>query len=166
MSAPTKILVPTDFSEASGAALRYACGLADALSASLCILHTVENAFDARTYPELQDAAREYFKRFERDARAQLEAVLTPEEKAKYRATFALRTGIAADEILQVLHDQRDIDLVVMATHGRGGVARLLIGSVADKVVRAARCPVVTIRIPDVDEPQEIRAAQHPAPGA
>jgi nucleotide-binding universal stress UspA family protein len=86
-------------------------------------------------------------------------ATLSPEDKRKYRATFALRNGIAAQEILLYLQEHPDVDLVVMATHGRGGVARLMMGSVADKIVRAARCPVVTIRVPELEEQSAGRAA-------
>jgi nucleotide-binding universal stress UspA family protein len=149
MSAVKKILVPTDFSKASEAAVEYACGLAEALNASLCIFHSVENP-----YP----IGGEYFEWFERKAGKNLEAVLTPDQKIKYGATVVLRGGPAAQEILRYLQEQDDIDLVVMATHGRGGVSRLVLGSVADKVLRAAPCPVVTIRRLG-DEPNRTRAA-------
>ena len=72
--------------------------------------------------------------------------MLSEEEKAKYQPKLVYRTGATADEILDYLREQGDIDLVVMATHGRGGAARLMMGSVADKIVRAAPCPVLTIR--------------------
>jgi nucleotide-binding universal stress UspA family protein len=73
-------------------------------------------------------------------------------EKARYRATLVLRKGAPAQEILAYLREHDDIDLIVMATHGRGGVARLMMGSVADKIVRAAPCPVVTIRASEATE--------------
>jgi len=57
-----------------------------------------------------------------------------------------LQLGVPSSEILDRLHEEPAIDLVVMATHGRGGVARLVMGSVADKIVRAAPCPVLTLR--------------------
>ena len=82
----------------------------------------------------------------ERATARDLEALLTAEEKAQYGAVLVRRTGAAAHEILDYLREQGDIDLVVMATHGRGAAARLMMGSVADKVVRAAPCPVLTIR--------------------
>ena len=159
MSAIKKILVPTDFSEASEAALKYACRLADGLNASLCVLHTVENPYPLGAYTEYYSPPQEFFDRCEREGRKGLEASLTPEERSKYRATFVLRTGMAAEEIRLYLQEHPDVDLVVMATHGRGGVARLMMGSVADKIVRAARCPVVTIRLQDVEETKTGKAA-------
>ena len=153
-----KILVPTDFSEASEAALKYACELADALNASIYVLHAVEDPYPGYAYTEYYVPPQEFFEAREREARKRLESVLTGEEKAKYKANLVLRTGPAAREILEYLEEPTDVDLVVMATHGRGGVARLMMGSVADKVVRSASCPVVTIRA-EVDEARTTRAA-------
>ena len=163
MSAIKKILVPTDFSEASKAALRYACELATATNASLCILHAVENPYRLGGLPEYYSLSQDYSEQFERSARRELEGlletVLTPDEAKQYRVRLVLRRGVAAQEILLYLQEHPDIDLVVMATHGRGGVARLMMGSVADTLVRTARCPVLTIRVPDVEETKTTRAA-------
>jgi nucleotide-binding universal stress UspA family protein len=153
------ILVPTDFSKASAAALKYACELADAVNASLCVLHTVEKPYPIAGYYESYTLPQEFFDTLERRARTELEGVLTPEQKEKYGAALVLRHGVAAQEILQYLQEHPEIDLVIMATHGRGGVARLMMGSVADKVVRAAPCPVVTLRIGEAAEPKTSRAA-------
>jgi universal stress protein A len=146
MAAIKKILVPTDFSKGSAQALRYACALADTLNASLCLVHVIENQYLPGGYMEYYAPPPEYFEQVEREGRKNLEALLTPEQQNKYRATLVQRTGAAAHEILSYLQEQKDVDLVVMATHGRGGVSRLMMGSVADKVVRAAACPVLTIR--------------------
>ena len=158
MSAFKNILVPTDFSEASEAALKYACQLADALNASICVLHALEDPYPGYAYAEYYVPPEEFFEAREREARKRLDSILTGEEKTKYKANMVLRTGPAAREILEYLKEPTDVDLVVMATHGRGGVARLMMGSVADKVVRAAPCPVVTVRV-EVDEARAIRAA-------
>ena len=149
MSAIKKILVPTDFSEASKAALKYACELAKATNASVCILHAVENPYPVEQF---ERSAR-------RELEAFLEAVLTPDEGKQYRARLVLRSGVASQEILRYLQEHDDVDIVVMATHGRGGVARLMMGSVADTLVRTARCPVLTIRVPDVERTKTRRAA-------
>lgn len=159
MSAIKRILVPTDFSEASEAALKYACRLAADLNASLCVLHTIENPYPIGASTEYYCPPQEFFERYERESRKSLESVLTPEEQKKYRASLVLRNGVAAQEILLYLQEHDDVGLVVMATHGRGGVARLMMGSVADKIVRAARCPVVTIRVPDFEETKTGKAA-------
>ena len=141
-----EILVPTDFSSASKRALRYACELADAFGASLHVLHVAENPYVPGGYMEYYPPPQEFIESMAREARRQLDAVLTPEEKAKYRTELAYRTGLPAQEVLAYLRERPTIDLVIMATHGRGAVARLMLGSVADKVVRAAPCPVLTLR--------------------
>jgi universal stress protein A len=152
MAAIKKILVPTDFSQASREALRYACTLAGTLNASICLLHAIENEYLAGGYMEYYAPPPEYFEQVEREARKNLEGMLTPEEQAQYKATFVQRTGSPAREILNYIREQGDIDLVVMSTHGRGGVGRLMMGSVTDKVVRSAPCPVLTIRAPEKSE--------------
>jgi nucleotide-binding universal stress UspA family protein len=154
-----RILVPTDFSAASKAALKYACGLADSLNASLDILHAVDYPYSPGAYTEFYSLPQEFFDELETDARRSLEAVLTADAKERYRATLALRKGAAAREILSYLGEHHDIDLVVMATQGRGGVGRLMMGSVADKIVRTAPCPVVTIRASEATEAGAGRAA-------
>jgi nucleotide-binding universal stress UspA family protein len=140
MTAAKSILVPTDFSETSDVALRYAIDMAQALGAQLYLLHvpgaTGEN-FEAN-FP---------VGRFETAARERLGALLSQEDIARLRPEYALRIGTLADEIVRYA-DARDIDLIVMGTHGRSGVAHMLLGSVAEKVVRGARCPVLTIRHP------------------
>jgi universal stress protein A len=148
MAAITSILVPVDFSEASRTALRYACTLADSLDASLHVFHATVNPYAAAGYTEFVALPPELANDIERNAWEQLESLLTAEEKAKYRAALVNRTGSAAEEIIRYLEEHPEIDLVVMATHGRGSVARLMLGSVTDKIVRTAPCPVLTIREP------------------
>jgi universal stress protein A len=142
----TSILVPTDFSPASKRALRYACNLAKACSASLDVIHVLENPFTRAAFSEMYGPLQgDVLEELERRTRAELQAQLTLEERAKYSAVFILRAGVPAHEILDYLNEQRAIDLVVMATAGRGGIGRLMMGSVADKIVRAAPCPVLTV---------------------
>ena len=135
-----RILVPTDFSETSDAALKYGIGLAQGFSAQLHLLHipggTGEN-FEA-DFPVGQ---------FERAARERLETLVSQQEAKQLRPEYAMRIGAPSDEIMRYAGD-RDVDLIVMGTHGRTGVAHMLMGSVAEKVVRAAPCPVLTVRRP------------------
>jgi len=163
MSGIKKILVPTDFSEASKAALKYACELATATNASLCILHAFEDPYPVGGCPEHCSLPQDYFEHFDRSARRRLdafvEAVVAPDEGKQHRVRLVVRRGTAAPQILRYLHEHDDIDLVVMATHGRGGVARLMMGSVADKIVRAAKCPVLTIPLPIVENTKTRKAA-------
>lgn len=140
MIAVKSILVPTDFSETSDAALKYGIGLTQALGAQLFLLHVPGETgvnFEA-DFPIGQ---------FENVARERLETLVSPQEAKQLRPEYAMRMGAPADEIIRYA-DDRDIDLIVMGTHGRSGVAHMLMGSVAEKVVRAAPCPVLTVRHP------------------
>ena len=143
-----KILMPTDFSEASAAALKHACHLAEATHAEVCVLHIVENDYPLDVRTELYPSSDEFFQRRDRHAREQLDALLTPAEQERYRVSLVLRHGDPVTEILQYLHEHAAVHLVVMATHGRGAVKRFVLGSVADKMVRLAPCPVLTLRAP------------------
>jgi nucleotide-binding universal stress UspA family protein len=141
-----RILVPTDFSECSDAALRYGLELARKFGASLHLLHVIQ---DPATQPwaaegfavPLLDAVEQWRK----DAQARLEKSVPDADRAK--AIFSCDVASPFPEILRYAA-ANDIDLIVMGTHGRGGVSHLLLGSIAEKVVRRAPCPVLTVRYP------------------
>jgi universal stress protein A len=145
-----RILVATDFSETSALALDYARAMAGRFRASIHLLHVLD---EPPTLPTLgsdmfaADVTAFCATRHER-ARQHLQRLLTVEEGARFAATGAVRTGRAADTICDVAIE-RGADLIVMGTHGRSGVAHLLLGSVAEKVVRLAPCAVLTVR-PDI----------------
>jgi nucleotide-binding universal stress UspA family protein len=141
MIALKKILVPHDFSETSEAAVRYALALAHNFGARLYLLHVSDKArFEMATeFPlgldgTLEDAVRE-----------RLVKILTPREQVAFKPVFDFRSGSPAAEISRYAKEC-DIDLIVMGTHGRGLVAHAVLGSVAEKVVRTAPCPVLTVR--------------------
>jgi universal stress protein A len=145
-----RILVATDFSETSELALDYARTIAERFGASIHLLHVLDEL------PALSTLASEMFStemtalcatRHER-IRQRLQRILTVEEGARFCATGEVRTGRAAETIHDVAIERR-VDLIVMGTHGRSGVAHLLVGSVAEKVVRNAPCAVLTVR-PDI----------------
>jgi nucleotide-binding universal stress UspA family protein len=139
--------VPTDFSAGSAEALHYAFDLAVALGATLHIVHVLENPFVPGAFMEIYTPPpANYFIEMEQLALERLRALLSTEQQAQVRAVLTTRMGVPTSEILDRLHEQPPIDLVVMATHGRGGAARFMMGSVADKVMRSATCPVLTIR--------------------
>jgi universal stress protein A len=141
MIAFKRILVPTDFSEASDAALNYGIGLAQAFGAQLYLLHVPGETgvnFEA-DFPMIQ---------FENAVRERLDTLVGPKEIVKLRPEYALRLGAPSDQIVRYA-DDREIDLIVMGTHGRSGVAHMVMGSVAEKVVRTAPCPVLTVRQPE-----------------
>ena len=158
MQAVTSILVPVDFSAGSRRALAYAIGLADTFDASLHVIHVLDDSFALAGY--LETYAGNYMEVAEGQAGAELEGLLTPEQKARYAPVLAVRVGRPAIGILSYLSDHPEIDLVVMATAGRGRVARFMMGSVTDKVLRAAPCPVLTLHPHDhVEEGEANRAA-------
>lgn len=144
----TTILVPTDFSYASDAALGYARMLAARFGAALHLLHVVD---EPGSWSEVYAALPEIQLRLSADAAKRLEAMaacLPP----PVQATSAVVCGAPVPSIVKVA-ESKGADLIVMGTHGRRGMGHLLLGSVAERVVRLAPCPVLTVR--------EHRAAQH-----
>jgi len=133
----TRILVPTDFSASSAAALDYARMLAAQFGASLHLLHVLENGFLLPTVADPQTV--------ETGTLRQLRELLTTEDLKRGAVSVVLRSDAVADEIVTYARSN-GIDLIVMGTHGRGGLAHLLKGSVAERVVRTAPCMVLTDR--------------------
>jgi universal stress protein A len=139
-----RILVPTDFSPTSEAALRYGIALARAFNARLSLLHIPEHPGEA--------AEAEYpigiYEMMKNAANERLGGLLTKEQAHDLKPEYTMRIGNAAHEIVRFAAE-RNIDLIVMGTHGREGVARVLVGSVAETVVRRAPCPVLTVHNPE-----------------
>ena len=158
MRAVNSILVPVDFSASSTHALAYAIRLADTFGASLHVIHVLDDSFAVAGY--LETYVGDYMESAARQAGAELEGLLTPKQKARYSAALVVRIGKPANEILAYLAEHREVGLVVMATAGRGRVARFMTGSITDKVVRAAPCPVLTLHPHDrAEEEAPNRAA-------
>ena len=140
------VLVPTDFSDASESALRYGKAMAEKFGAALHVVHVMEDllahAWAAEVYvssmPQLRDE-------IEKESRQRLEALLTGTERKSLRGETALLAGNPFLEIIRYAK-AHEIDLIVMGTHGRGPIAHMLLGSVAEKVVRKSPCPVLTVR--------------------
>ncbi len=151
MIALKSILVATDFGEASGAALAYGRELARTFGATLHVLHVADDVYvrlggDAymAVLPELQRG-------LEVAAQKQLDELLIDNDPVPLPVKSAVLTSSAtAAAIVQYARDL-DIDLIVVGTHGRGAMAHLLMGSVAERVVRSASCPVLTVRHPEHD---------------
>lgn len=138
------ILFPTDFSDSSKAALEHATSLARDSGSSLLIVHVYDPAvviadtgFAGYPLAGGEDA--------EVQARSMLEAVV-PSDPAVPHA-HRLLSGKPAEQIVDVAH-QETVELIVMGSHGRRGLPRLLMGSVAEEVVRRAACPVLTVKQP------------------
>lgn len=146
-----RILVPTDFSEPSEKALRYGRTLVDVFRASLHVLHVIEEPFIHGWTSEGYIAALPDLRtELQKQAEERLDGLFTPGDREHFRVESLVRFGHPFNEIIRFAQDG-DIDLIVMGTHGRSGLAGLLIGSVAEKVVRSAPCPVLTVRHPEHD---------------
>jgi nucleotide-binding universal stress UspA family protein len=154
----TRILVPTDFSTASDAALDFAKTVARTFGASLHLLHVFEDPIVttgfAEAYAPLPAETRTALVN---DACAQLATRLTDEERDRFSATTEVVSGFSAMGIVEYAQDHQ-IDLIVMGTHGRTGMSHLFVGSVAERVVRLAPCPVLTVRADKVVVRQPHRA--------
>lgn len=141
------ILAPTDFSQHAEAALRFACGMAERLGATLHLLHALPEVVTP-VGPEpmlVPNLPPEYYAESESDSLAALRGVLKPEWGRPPAVEHAVRWGDAVDAIVGYARDHA-IDLVVIATHGRSGLSHVLLGSVAERIVREAPCPVLTLR--------------------
>ena len=143
------VLVATDFSEPSAAALDYGRELARSFNATLHVVHVTDNVFlqfGGEAYmavvPDLQ-------RDVDATARRQLEALLDEEDRAALRATPVVISAAAKPAVIVDYASKHGIDLIVMGTHGRGAVSHLLMGSVAERVVRTAPCPVLTVHHPE-----------------
>jgi nucleotide-binding universal stress UspA family protein len=140
------ILVPSDFSECSDAALRYGLELARRFDASLHVLHVVQ---DPLTQPWAAEGFSaplfEVVDKWQKEAKERL-AKAIPASDA-HRVTVSATIAWPYAEILRYANEH-NVDLIVMGTHGRGGMTHMLLGSIAEKVVRRAPCPVLTVRHP------------------
>ncbi len=145
-----KILFPTDFSTSSDAGLEFASALARDLGAKMIIVHVEEP-------PVVYGTGEMYYGIPNPDSEAlmdMLEAVKPTDPSVPYE--HRLVTGDPATEIVRLAEDN-DVDMIVMGTHGRTGLRRILMGSVAEAVVRRAACPVLTFKAPreEKEETQE-----------
>ena len=134
-----KIFFATDFSPASETALEYATALARDSGALLIIAH-VEEMPMPYAGGEMYFAQPDYPNP---EVRKMLEAVVPPDKNVKFEHRLAM--GVAADDIVR-LADEEKADLSVIGTHGRTGLMRVLMGSVAESVMRYAKCPVLTVK--------------------
>jgi universal stress protein A len=138
-----KILCPIDFDNNSIAALRYARDLAKQQDATLYVVHVFFVPLASPGFP-----LEPYAVVSEEPSKLQLEKIAREHLDGIVRYELAIRSGKPAETINQAAEDF-DVDLIVMATHGRTGVTRLFLGSVAEHVLRASKRPVITIRPKD-----------------
>ena len=148
-----KILCPLDFSDFSVRALKTAVELADKFNAKIILCHivtdipTMDTAYDAIDYqPQLQNI-QAFIQEMQTVSNNQLDELARKYVKSvPYEKKVA--TGMPADEIIRIAEEEK-VDLIVLTTHGRTGLSRIFMGSVAEGVTRHAPCPVLSIRIKD-----------------
>jgi len=141
-----RILHPSDFSKASGAAFKKAVEMAKADRAELMLVHVVnpvvpvagEGYVSPKMYEEIAASTRGW-------AQKQLAKLLAKAKQGGVRAKGFVLEGVAHEQIVRFAKSKR-ADLIVLGTHGRSGLAKLLLGSVAGRVVASATCPVLTVR--------------------
>jgi nucleotide-binding universal stress UspA family protein len=145
MIAMKNVMVATDFGEAADAALRYGRELAGRFGATLHVVHVVETSYvgvGVETYvPLLPDVDGE----LDETARRRLNGLIESAGNGPRMIPAVLPSSVPSVAIMDYARDH-DIDLIVMGTHGRSGFAHLVMGSVAERVVREAPCPVLTIK--------------------
>ena len=139
-----KILVPTDLSENSKAALQLGLALARQMQAGLKVLHVIDLR-EVQVSPYLEPWHVSLEKELVDQRLEQFEAFCKAFDTRDVRVEYLHRSGIPFVEIIRFARET-SCDLIVMGTHGRTGIAHILIGSVAEKVVRKASCPVMTVK--------------------
>lgn len=156
------IMVPTDFSQTSDVALSYASALAAETGATLSIVHVDEGtpAYLAgyggfASVPDVPDS-------LEREIRRSLDSTKPTRDGVSVKRHYL--TGSAVSEIVDFA-DREKIDLIALGTHGRSGLSRVLMGSIAEGVLRKASCPVLTVKSPmklDVSSEASKESSQSP----
>ena len=140
-----RILVPTDFSTCAEAAWSLARRLAGATGAELVLAHVLVETPLYAEGPFSMDRAQHVYEAARKWGEEALEDWVAKSRSGGSGARAVMRTGVPYQEIV-ALADGEQADLIVIGTHGRGGIDRALLGSVADRVVRLAPCPVLTVR--------------------
>ena len=159
-----KILCPVDFSEYSVKAYDYARSLAQHYGAKLLLQHVVQPLTSTYPYYAFPDAINEVFWSLEASAGQKLSEMISEHHGNGFEVQRFVHKGIVPDCVLAFAQSQA-ADLIVMGTHGRHGFDHLTMGSVAEKVLRKAHCPVLVVRKPahdfvdpvDVEEPVQLK---------
>lgn len=142
-----KILVPIDFSDYSKSALRYAVNFAKLFNAEILLIYVVEPVIYPPDFSMGQIAIPTIATEFDERAREELNKLAKNEIPQEIKVTTLIKSGKPFVEIIDTA-SEADVDLIIIATHGHSGVEHILFGSTAEKVVRKAPCPVLTLREP------------------
>lgn len=142
-----KVLVPIDFSDYSKAALRYAVNFAKMFKAEMILVYVVEPVIYPPDFSMGQIAIPSVNTEWDVKAKEELNKLASNEIPKEIKVTTIIKTGKPFIEIIDTAAEL-DTDIIIIATHGHTGVEHILFGSTAEKVVRKAPCPVLTLREP------------------
>jgi nucleotide-binding universal stress UspA family protein len=142
-----RILFPTDFSEGSSHALDYAIDMAKRYGAKLYFVHVIYDIVKTAGWYVPHTSMDEMYKDIEKGAEKELSRFGLEELRSLKGVERSVLKGVPHTEIVKYAKDNK-IDLIIMGTHGRKGVGRILFGSTASQVVRYAPCPVLAVRLP------------------
>ena len=147
------ILLPTDFSDCANYALSYAASLARTFGASIICVHVIEPMVPTVGYSGMTEPLpiADITDQLEYSAERELPKLAEREEVAGLKIEEMIVHGEAASEIVRVAKE-RNVDLIVVSSHGRTGLGRILFGSTAEAVVRHASCPVLVVKPSQADE--------------
>ena len=140
-----KILVAIDFSAASAQALQYALKFADQFDSHLILLHVLHVPADDPGFYTSRKTDDRAFSNMEEVASALMDKFIVQHVKERDKVDTRIIPGLPADEIIR-LTEKEQVDMIVMGTRGHSGIKRLIIGSVAEKVIRTCKCPVLTVQ--------------------
>ena len=142
-----KILVPIDFSDYSKSALKYAVNFCKDCNAEMVLIYVVEPVIYPPDFSMGQIAIPSVNAEWDERAKQELEKLAKEQIPASVQVKTIIKTGKPFVEIIETA-GELDVDLIIIATHGRSGMEHILFGSTAEKVVRKAPCPVLTLREP------------------
>jgi len=143
----TRVLCPTDFSDPSAVGFDIAAELSGHFGAEVLVVHVVSAMPPLQYGPNRAFQVPEYETALHADAQHRLEGMVETLAQKGVKARTAVGHGDAGSEIVRIAGEER-VDLIVIATHGTTGLEHVLFGSVAERVVRLAHCPVLTVRSP------------------
>jgi nucleotide-binding universal stress UspA family protein len=141
------ILFPTDFSEGSSQALQYAVDMSKKYGAKLYVVHVIYDIAKATGWYVPHVSMDQMYKDIEEGAKKELDRFGVKELNGLKSLDRSVVMGVPHEEIINFAKKNK-IDIIVMGTHGRKGIDRILFGSTAAQVVRFAPCPVLTVRLP------------------
>lgn len=142
-----KVLVPIDFSDYSKSALKYAVNFAKSFNADIILIYVVEPVIYPPDFSMGQIAMPSINTEWDDRAKDELQKLAKSEIAEIANVKTIIKTGKPFVEIIETAKEE-NIDLIIIATHGHSGVEHILFGSTAEKVVRKAPCPVLTLREP------------------